>query len=116
MKIKYISKLLLSLLFLFAYQTSTVHSTKHFVEELECHLCETTKVLSVNAHKTSAPIFVELNSLQTFNVAERLCVTQPLDLTQEVKALAKDFSGLKVFAVPLIPLGYFSHAPPYIFS
>ncbi|MCF6244617.1 MAG: hypothetical protein L3J43_06235 [Sulfurovum sp.] len=116
MKIKNLSQLLLSLLFLFAYQINTVHSNQHFIEELECHLCDVSKQLEANTHETNVPVFVELNTLQTHRTAQRLSFKRPLDLTQQPQMLPVDFSELHTFLVPPIPLGYFSHAPPHIFS
>ena len=116
MKIKNISSLLLSLLFLVAYQINAVHSHQHLIEELECHLCESTKQLNANIHKPAAPVFVELTTLQSVQIQERFSVSQPLDFTQQVEVLGVDFSGLQTFVVKPMPLGYFSHAPPHTFS
>jgi len=116
MKIKNISHLLLSLLFLFAYQINTVHSNQHFIEELECHVCDVSKQLEANTHETSVPVFAELNTLQTSRTEKRLSFKRPLELTGQPEVLGVDFSGLHSFVVKPIPLGYFSHAPPHTFS
>lgn len=116
MKIKNISQLLLSLLFLFAYQINTVHSNQHFIEEMECHLCDASKQLEVNKHETNVPVFAELKTLQISRTERRLSFKRPLELTQQLGVLSVDFSGLHTFVVEPISLGYFSHAPPHTFS
>ncbi|MCF6244615.1 MAG: hypothetical protein L3J43_06225 [Sulfurovum sp.] len=116
MKIKNLSHLLLALLFLFSYQINIVHSNQHFIEELECHLCDVSKQLEANTHETTVPVFVELNTLEIHRTAQCLSFKRPLDLTQQLQMLPVDFSGLHTFVVSPIPLGYFSHAPPHIFS
>jgi len=116
MKIKNISHLLLSLLFLFAYQINTVHSNQHFIEELECHVCDVSKQLEANTHETNVPVFAELNTLQISRTERRLSIKKPLELRGQPEILGVDFSGLHTFAVEPIPPGYFSHAPPHTFS
>jgi len=115
MKIKNIRHIVLSLLFLFAYQVNTVHSSQHFLEELGCTLCEASAQLDANTHESSVPIHVELTSLEVAKVEQVVALKKPiakqLPLVRRV-----DFSGLQTFLVTRIPLGYFSHAPPYTFS
>ena len=115
MKIKNISQLLLSLLFLFAYQINTVHSNEHFFEELECHVCDVSKQLDANAHEANVPVFAELKTLQISRIERRLSFKKPLEFTRQPEVLGVDFLGLHTFVVKPIPLGYFSHAPPHTF-
>lgn len=116
MKIKNISHIIVSVLFLFAYHVNTLHSNQHFLEESDCHLCVASKQLNTNTHKTSIPVFVELNTLETSRTEQRLSLKKPL--VPKLKPLVKrvDFSGMHAFTVASNPLGYFSHAPPHTFS
>ena len=116
MKIKNISHLLLSLLFLFSYQINTVHSHQHFIGKLECHVCDVSKQLEANTHETNVPVFAELNTLQISRKERRLSFKKPLEFIGQPEVLGVDFSGLHTFVVEPIPLGHFSHAPPHIFS
>ena len=115
MKIKNIRHIVLSLLFLFAYQVNTVHSSQHFLEELGCTLCEASPQLDANTHKSNVPVHVELTSLEVAESEQVVAVKKPI-VRQLPLVKWVDFSGLKTFVVTPIPLGYFSHAPPHIFS
>ena len=116
MKIKNISHILLSVLFLFAYVSNTVHSTQHLVKELDCHLCVASKQLDTNTHEISPVIFTELTILATVNTQQRISLKKSLTLTAKPLIKRVDFLGMRTFTVTPIPLGYFSNAPPYTFS
>lgn len=104
-------------LFLFSYQTTTIHSKHHFIEELsECHVCKTAKELGTAQHETvfsqiSESIAVELNEVE-----EKRIVNSSYDLTQTPQRQAVDYEGMSIFSVGTLPLGYHATAPPYIFS
>ena len=116
MKIKNMIHIVLSLLFLFAYQVNTVHSSQHFLEELGCTLCETSSQLNTNTHESSVPVPVELTSLEVAEVEQVVACKKPRARQQTPLVKRVDFRGLQTFVVTPIPSGYFSHAPPHIFS
>ena len=107
--------IVLALLFLFAYQVNTVHSSQHFLEELGCTLCEASTELDANTHKSNVPVHVELTSLEVAKVEQVVALKKPI--VKQVPLVKRvDFTGLQTFVVAAIPLGYFSHAPPHTFS
>ena len=107
--------IVLSLLFLFAYQVNTVHSSQHFLEEQGCTLCEASPQLDDNTHNSSVPVHVELTSLEVTKVEQVVTCKKPIAKQLPLVKRA-DFTGLQTFVVAPIPLGYFSHAPPHTFS
>ncbi|HIQ28813.1 MAG TPA: hypothetical protein EYH42_10015 [Sulfurovum sp.] len=120
MKIKNMTHIVLALLFLFAYQVNTVHSSQHFLEELGCTLCEASPQLDAKTHESSVPVHVDLTSLELTSLE----VTKVEQVVNRKKPIAKqlplvrraDFTSLQTFVVSPIPLGYYSHAPPHTFS
>ena len=104
-------------LFLFAYQASTIHSTHHLVKEhMDCHLCAGSQQFDTNLHETTFPVIIEPNSLETGKLEQRVVLKKRLDFIQKPLVKLVDFTGMHHYMVALIPLGYFSTAPPYIFS
>jgi len=115
MKIKNMTHIVLALLFLFAYQVNTVHSSQHFFEELGCTLCEASPQLDAKTHESSVPVHVELTSLEVTKVEQVVNRKKPIAKQLPLVRRA-DFTSLQTFVVSPIPLGYYSHAPPHTFS
>lgn len=105
------------LLFLFIYQTSTLHSKKHFIDELsECHICQTSNDLSSAQHeRTSLPV-QETIAVEVNEVKEKKITKSSYDLRQTIQRQAVDYDGRLLFTVRALPPGYYATAPPYIFS
>ena len=104
-------------LFLFAYQSSTIHSTQHLLNKhKDCHLCVSSQQFDANLHETTFPIIIESNSLELGNLEQRVVLKRRLDFVQKPLVKRADFTGMQHFFVMPIPLGYLSTAPPYIFS
>jgi len=105
------------LLFLFIYQTSTLHSKKHFIDELsECHICQTSNDLSSVQHeRTSLPV-QETIAVEVNEVKEKKITKSSYDLMQSPVRCLNDFDGLTDIQLYIPFTGYFSTAPPYTFS
>lgn len=104
-------------LFLFAYQSSTIHSNQHLLSKhKDCNLCVGSQQFDANLHETTFPIIIESNSLELGNLEQRIVLKKPLNLTQKPLVKRTDFTGMQHFSVMPIPLGYLSTAPPYTFS
>ena len=104
-------------LFLFAYQSSTIHSNHHLVKEhKDCHLCVGSQQFDTNLHETTFPIIIESISLEIGNLEQRVVLKRRLDFAQKPLVKRTDFTGMQHFSVMPIPLGYLSTAPPYTFS
>ena len=112
-----IFRFMLIALFLFAYQSSTIHSTHHLVKEhIDCHLCVGSQQFDTTLHETTLPAIVESNSLETGKLEQRVVLKKRLDFIQKPLVKLADFTGMHHYMVALIPLGYLSTAPPHIFS
>ena len=112
-----IFRFILIALFLFAYQSSTIHSSQHLLNKhKDCHLCVGSQQFDTNLHETTFPIIIESISLEIGNLEQRVVLKKYLDLTQKPLVKRTDFTGMQHVTVMPIPLGYFSNAPPYIFS
>ncbi|WP_296824447.1 hypothetical protein [Sulfurovum sp.] len=112
-----IFRFVLLALFLFAYQTTTIHSKHHFIEGLsECQVCKAAKTLGATHHETSFILFDESIAIEVGEVEEKRIVNASYDLTQIPDRKAINFEGMSVFDVDRLPLGYHTTAPPYFFS
>ena len=104
-------------LFLFAYQTTTIHTQHHHIAELgKCQVCDVSKTLGKAEHKTifleaAQSIAVEIEEIHTKQI-----VKDAFDLTQKPLPLRIDFRGWRLCETKTIPLGYFATAPPTPFS
>jgi hypothetical protein len=113
----YFFRFVLIALFLLAYQSSTVHSSKHLLQKVtECHECLSSEQFEHTVHKTVFPSIVESHSTESENITQRVTLKQSIDFTQRPLVKQVDFTGLQNFSISPIPLGYLSTAPPTIFS
>jgi len=104
-------------LFLFAYQSSTIHSSQHpFNKHKDCHLCVSGQQFDANLQETTFPVIIESYSLEFGNIEQKVELKRHLDFLQKPLVKRTDFTGMKYFSVMSIPLGYDTTAPPYIFS
>jgi len=103
----------LSVLFLFAYQLNKLHTNKHFVEEVDCYLCEASAQLSINTHETN--IHIELNTLKSTKAEKGSALKKPLTHKHISLVPRVDFLSLQKWVISPIPLGQYSHAPPTYF-
>jgi len=110
-------RFILLALFLFSYQTTTIHSKHHFINELsECQVCKAAKELGTAQHETAFFQISESVAVEINEVEEKRIVKSSYDLTQTPQLQAIDFVGMSVYSVGTLPLGYYATAPPYIFS
>ena len=118
MRLKYVFQLLMVALFLFTYQKVTIHSKQHFVEKaVACHLCYASEHLDLHHQQEGQPlVFNEHIAIKESRVEEKQIVQVAYDLTQQPLLRLVDFNGLDAIEVHTLSLGYFSTAPPYIFS
>ena len=104
-------------LFLFAYQSSTIHSNQHLLNKhKDCHLCVSSQQFNANLHETTFPTIIESNSLEFGNIEQKVVLKRRLDFLQKPLVKRTDFTGMQYFSVMPIPLGYYTTAPPFTFS
>jgi len=109
----YFFRFVLLSLFVLAYQSSTIHSSKHFFEAHEdCYLCESELQFDEMFHETTFPVILETYSIESANLEQRVVVKKRLDFMQKPLVQRTDYTGMQHYYVTDIPLGYFSNAPP----
>lgn len=110
-------RLVLIVLFLFAFQTATIHTKHIFAKEAgTCHVCQTSKSLKAGEHHSAVVLPSEILAVEINEVQERQEFKAAFDLTQTVEYKTVDLSGLKVFVLQARPMVYDATAPPMILS
>jgi hypothetical protein len=113
----YFFRFVLIALFLLAYQSSTVHSSKHLLQKVtDCHECVSSEQFEHTVHQTIFPVIVESQSTESEHIEQRVTLKASIDHVQKPLVKRVDLTGLQHFCIPPIPLGYLSTAPPSIFS
>lgn len=101
-------------LFLFSYQSRTIHSKHHHVESItECSICHAAKTSGEGHHPHGTLHFSESVGIEIRQIETQSITRQAFSLEQSPFHPFNDFDGLKIAVVPLIAKGYFSTAPPY---
>lgn len=117
MKLKQSVNLLLIALFVWAFQSSTIHFQHHEIEEIsECNLCHTSEQLDLNHHNGSTVIVNENLAVKTRKHVERVVVKSRFDYTLVPQVKWVDIVEDQQYAVKRIPLGYYAMAPPHLYS
>lgn len=117
MRLKHCFQLLMVVLFLFTFQKITIHSKQHFAEvAVECHLCHASENLDMHPQERPLLVVNEHFAIKVSRVEEKQIVQTAYDLTQKPLLRMVDLEGLVTARIDRPSLGYFSTAPPYIFS
>lgn len=118
MRLKQFFQLFMVALFIFTYQEITIHSKQHLVEAAsECHLCEASEHLDLHHHQETPQLVTnEHFAIKVSKVEEKQIVQAAYDLTQKPQQRMVDFDGLIRVGFDTPSLGYFSTAPPSVFS
>ncbi|UFH59746.1 hypothetical protein [Sulfurovum mangrovi] len=104
-------------LFLFAYQTTTIHSKHHHLEEFGgCQVCKASKSLGTSHHETLFSLQSESIAVEVSEIEEKKIIQASYDLTQTPEQETASYEGMIALSVPTLPLGFDPHAPPYTFS
>ncbi|MFT7879642.1 MAG: hypothetical protein ABXS91_04525 [Sulfurimonas sp.] len=110
-------RFILIALFLFAYQTTTIHSKHHHLEEFGgCQVCKASKSLGTSHHEVLFSLQSESIAVEVSEIAEKQIVRASFDLTQTPELKTVCFDGMSDLFVYTLPLGFDAHAPPHIFS
>ena len=103
-------------LFLFTYQTTTIHTKHHHIEEVsECHICEASKVLGRAHHETPFLELVESVAVEVAEIETKQLTETLFETTQKPDSLAVDLEGMHLYVLGDIPPAYYATAPPSIF-
>ncbi|CAA6804753.1 MAG: Unknown protein [uncultured Sulfurovum sp.] len=114
MKLKQSVNVLLIALFVWSFQSSTVHFQHHEIEEVvECSTCHTFEKLNLAHHSTSVIIVNENLAIKARKHVEKVVIKSRFDYRGKAEYKLVDIVGNRQYAVVTIPLGYLSTAPPY---
>lgn len=118
MRLKQFFQLMMVVLFVFTFQKITIHSKQHLLEvSAECHLCHASEHLDLHHQQESLPLNInEHVAIKENRVEETKIVQTAYDLTQKPLLRRVDVDGLIFVTFDTPSLGYFSTAPPSVYS
>ena len=113
MKLKQSLHLVLVALFIWTFQSVTIHSHQHLIEEeTECHLCHASEQLDLH-HNESTPIVVnEHIAVEVTETEEKVTVRSKFTNSDIPQIKRIDITGKRYYLVASDSVGYFSTAPP----
>lgn len=113
-RIKFLKLTLLSLV-LFAYQLNISHLQHLTKKDTTCKICLVNKSIGSASHQIS--FILDTNILDSTEIQKKILKKTRLTAISNPAILKHiDFSGMRNYKVDKIPLGYYSHAPPYNYS
>ncbi len=116
MKLKQSINLLLIALFVWTFQSTTIHFKQHVIDKVsECNLCDISEHIDLN-HHTPAGVVNENIAVKTRKREENIVVKSRFDYTDMPQFKLDDIVEPRRYTVKPIPLGYLSTAPPHILS
>ena len=112
-KIKLLKLLLISLVVL-AYQVNITHLKHLYQEDKECNICISEKKIKSASHQIS--FVADTTLLETTETKREIVREKITTISPQPSIKSTDFSGMRQYQVDKIPIGYYSHAPPYRYS
>ncbi len=117
MKLKQSVNLLLIALFVWTFQSTTIHFKHHVIDKVsECNLCDTSEQIDLYHHNIPAIVVNESIAVKNRKCEEKIVVKSRFDYTDTLPLKWVDSIEYRQYTVKPIPLGYSSTAPPYIYS
>ncbi|MEA1879294.1 MAG: hypothetical protein U9N11_01435 [Campylobacterota bacterium] len=115
MTLKQSINVLLIALFVWGFQSSTIHFQHHEIEEVvECSTCHTLEKLNLAHHNTAVIMVSENLAIKARQHVEKVVIKSRFDDRGKVQYSLVDIVGNRQYPVATIPLGYLSTAPPCI--
>ncbi|GIT99217.1 hypothetical protein [Sulfurovum sp. TSL1] len=117
MKLKQSINVLLIALFVWAFQSTTIHFQHHKQKEIsECNVCDTSQKMKLYQHNTPVIVVNENLAVKIRREIEQVVVNVRFDYTDE--PLLKQIDIVKHSQYPnrLLALGFNATAPPVYFS
>ena len=117
MKLKQSVNLLLIALFLWAFQSTTIHFQHNAMNQVsECNLCHTSQKFDLSHHNSSVVIVNENLAVKTRKRAVKIVVKSRFDYTDVAQCKWVNIVDNRQYTVKPVPLGFNSTAPPYLIS
>ena len=104
-------------LFVWAFQSTTVHYQHHAIEEIsECKVCDISEQMELYQHNT--PVFMAHENLavKIRRDVRKVVVKSKFDYTKVLRLKQIDILESRQYSVASIPLGFNATAPPIYFS
>ena len=113
MKLKQSVNLLLIALFLWAFQSTTIHFQHNDIDQIsECNLCHTFQKLDLSHHNSSGVIVNENLAVKIRKRAVKVVVKSRFDYTDTPKLERVNITPNRQYTVGPISLGFQATAPP----
>jgi len=117
MKLKKSINLLLIALFVWAFQSSTIHFHHHTLDQIsECNTCDTAQKLDLSLLHSSVVTVNENLAVKQREDVERVLVKSRFDYTVVPKQETILSIADQQYSVESIPIGFNATAPPYLVS
>lgn len=117
MKFKQYVNLLLIALFVWAFQSTTIHLQHSVIDEMsECNLCHTSEQLDLYNHHSSVVVVNENFAVKTKQHVEKVVVRSRFDYTAVPQFKWIDKVKNQNYALKPVSLGFNATAPPYPIS
>jgi len=117
MKFKQTFNLLLIALFMFAFQSTTIHIQHQVIDEIsDCNLCHTSEQLDLHHQNSSVVVVNENFAIKTREHVEKIVVRSRFDYTDVSPFKRVDIVENLHYTVQSLPLGFYATAPPYFIS
>lgn len=110
--------LLLTAFILLAYQSNALHFEHVLEKKDDCHVCIAEEQTQSVHYEVSHALETHLTESIVENSSVQQKISRPdiRKIIQEPTRKSVDLSGLHAYYSSFIPLGYFSHAPPFSLS
>jgi len=117
MKLKQSVNLLLIALFVWAFQSSTIHFQHHEIEEIaECSVCHASEQLDLSHHNSPALVIQENIAVKIRKDVEKVVIALAFDYTDVPQLKYINIIANQYYSLGSTPLGFNATAPPYPFS
>ncbi len=117
MKLKQSVNFLLIALFVWAFQSTTIHSQHHELEEIsECNICDISQKMKLYQHNNPVIVVNENLAVKIRREVEKVVVHSSFDYTDTPRFKQIDIIKNPQYTDRSVTLGFNATAPPVYFS
>jgi len=117
MKLKQSVNLLLIALFVWAFQSTTIHYQHHEIDEIsECSVCHAIEQMDLSHHNSPALAIQENIAVKIRNDVKKVVLSAAFDYTDVPPHKRISILAHLDYSLGSTPLGFNATAPPYPFS
>ena len=116
MKLKQSVNLLLIALFVWAFQSTTIHSQHHELDEIsECNICDISQKMKLYQHSIPMVVVNENFAVKIRREVEKVVVNSSFDYTDVLQFRQIDIVKYSQYTDRFLALGFNATAPPIYF-